>query len=344
MQGLWFLPSLIFGAVQGFTTGSWQMLVFATVSLSIWPLGKWIKNHRDFQLTGPAHFDGKDVWIGHHRLPRREIFWRKSWHSYLWEAFAANRSREELPKVLETVRARGFTGEEANSIWLGISNSAELSFKIEAEGPHLLIVGSTGTGKSEMLRMMVAGWLNRVEQTELALIDFKGGATLARFSRHPRVVALATDMNATNALKIADTFEAELMRRQKVLAAVQASSIEDYLERGGRLCRQLIVIDELGELLRQHPRLSNVLEQVAARGRSLGLHLVATNQSMSGVSRGLLVNLRARIAIGDMDPIDFSQLGFRGRFQPRQSQPNWRQARLKNASGLEVEFEFPIGF
>ena len=344
MQGLWFLPSLIFGAVQGFTTGSWQMLVFAAVSLSIWPLGKWIKNHRDFQLAGPAHFDGKDVWIGDHRLPRREIFWRKSWHSYLWEAFAANRSREELPKVLETVRARGFTGEEPKSIWLGISNSAELSFKIEAEGPHLLIVGATGTGKSEMLRMMVAGWLNQIEQTELALIDFKGGATLARFARHPRVVALATDLNATNALKIAETFEAELMRRQKVLAEAQASSIEDFLEGGGRLCRQVIVIDELGELLRQHPRLCSVLEQVAARGRSLGLHLVATNQSMSGVSRGLLVNLRARIAIGDMDPIDFSQLGFRGRFQPRQSQPIWRQARLKNASGLEVEFEFPVGF
>jgi nucleoside-triphosphatase THEP1 len=344
MQGLWFLPSLIFGAVQGFTTGSWQMLVFAAVSLSIWPLGKWIKNHRDFQLAGPAHFDGKDVWIGDHRLPRREIFWRKSWHTYLWEAFEAHRSREELPKVLETVRARGFTGEKPKSIWLGISNSAELSFKIEAEGPHLLIVGATGTGKSEMLRMMVAGWLNQIEQTELALIDFKGGATLARFARHPRVVALATDLNATNALKIAETFEAELMRRQKVLAEAQASSIEDFLEGGGRLCRQLIVIDELGELLRQHPRLSNVLEQIAARGRSLGLHLVATNQSMSGVSRGLLVNLRARIAIGDMDPIDFSQLGFRGRFQPRQSQPNWRQARLKNASGLEVEFEFPIGF
>lgn len=344
MQGLWFLPSLIFGAVQGFTTGSWQMLVFAAVSLSIWPLGKWIKNHRDFQLAGPAHFDGKEVWIGDHRLPRREIFWRKSWHSYLWEAFAANRSREELPKVLETVRARGFTGEEPKSIWLGISNSAELSFKIEAEGPHLLIVGATGTGKSEMLRMMVAGWLNQIEQTELALIDFKGGATLARFARHPRVVALATDLNATNALKIAETFEAELMRRQKVLAEAQASSIEDFLEGGGRLCRQVIVIDELGELLRQHPRLCSVLEQVAARGRSLGLHLVATNQSMSGVSRGLLVNLRARIAIGDMDPIDFSQLGFRGRFQPRQSQPIWRQARLKNASGLEVEFEFPVGF
>ncbi|MCX8528546.1 MAG: FtsK/SpoIIIE domain-containing protein [Rhodoluna sp.] len=344
MQGLWFLPSLIFGAVQGFTTGSWQMLVFAAVSLSIWPLGKWIKNHRDFQLAGLAHFDGKDVWIGDHRLPRREIFWRKSWHSYLWEAFAANRSREAFPKVLETVRARGFTGEEPKSIWLGISNSAELSFKIEAEGPHLLIVGATGTGKSEMLRMMVAGWLNQIEQTELALIDFKGGATLARFARHPRVVALATDLNATNALKIAETFEAELMRRQKVLAEAQASSIEDFLEGGGRLCRLVIVIDELGELLRQHPKLSSVLEQVAARGRSLGLHLVATNQSMSGVSRGLLVNLRARIAIGDMDPIDFSQLGFRGRFQPRQSQPNWRQARLKNASGSEVEFEFPIGF
>jgi nucleoside-triphosphatase THEP1 len=344
MQGLWFLPSLIFGAVQGFTSGNWQMLVFATISLSIWPLGRWLKNHRDFQLTGPVRLDGKDVWIGDHRLPRSEILWRRSWHVYLLDWLAARRPVEALPEALEVAKANGFRGEGADTVWLGVSGSAERAFKLESEGPHLLIVGATGTGKSEMLRLLVTGWLNQAQQTELALIDFKGGATLARFAGHPRVVALATDLLATNAVKIAEKFEAELMRRQQVLASAQASSIEAFQNAGGRLCRQVIVIDELGELLRQHPRLSQALEQIAARGRSLGLHLVATNQSMSGVSRGLLVNLRARIAVGDMDPIDFSQLGFRGRYQPRQNHPDWRQARLKNGDGLEVEFEFPVGF
>ena len=344
MQGLWFLPSLIFGAVQGFTTGSWQMLTFALISLSIWPLGKWVKNHRDFQLTGAVRFDGKDVWIGDHRLPKREIFWRKSWHRYLWDGFAAARSQQDLPNQLNSARAKGFSGSALNSVWLGVSESGGVDFQLESDGPHLLIVGSTGTGKSELLRLLVEGWLQQSEPIELALIDFKGGATLARFAKHPRVVALATDLQSTNVLKIAETFEAELMRRQQALANTKASSIEEFQKVGGRLSRQLIVIDELGELLRQHPRLSQALEQIAARGRSLGLHLVATNQSMSGVSRGLLVNLRARIAIGDMDPIDFSQLGFRGRFQYRQNHPDWRQGRLKTGMGLETEFEFPIGF
>jgi len=344
MQGLWFLPSIIFGAVQGFTSGNWQMLLFAAISLSIWPFGKWLKSHRDFQVAGPVHFDGKDVWIGDHRLPRSEILWRRSWHQYLWDWREANQRREDLPKLLEAVKAQGFRGEQPNTVWLGILDSSDLAFNLATHGPHLLIVGATGTGKSEMLRILVSGWLNQAEQTELALIDFKGGATLARFATHPRVVALATDLQATNAIKIAETFEAELMRRQQILAGAKSSSIEDFQKFGGQLCRQVIVIDELGELLRQHPRLSNALEQIAARGRSLGLHLVATNQSMSGVSRGLLVNLRARIAIGDIDPIDLSQLGFRGRFQPRQNHPEWRQARLKDGSGLEVEFEFPVGF
>jgi len=155
---------------------------------------------------------------------------------------------------------------------------------------------------------------------------------------------LATDLQSTGALKIAETFESQLAERQKLLATLRCSAIEEFWNRGGAMKRQIIVIDELGELLRQHPRLAQALEQVAARGRSLGMHLVVTNQSMSGIARGLLVNLRARVAIGDMDPIDFSQLGFRGRIQPKKSLADWRWARLRNASGFEVEFEFPIGF
>jgi FtsK/SpoIIIE family len=344
MQGLWFLPSLIFGAVQGFTTGSWQMLTFGLVSLSIWPLGKWLKNHRDFQLAGPVVFDGKDVWIGDHRLPRREIFWRKSWQQYLWDGFASQRNRVQLPEKLEVAKARGYSGERHGSNWLGLGAEGTVDFEIATDGPHLLIVGATGTGKSELLRLLVSGWLNRQVAIDMALIDFKGGATLARFAGHPWVIGLATDLQSTGALKIAETFESQLAERQKLLASLRCSAIEEFWNRGGVMKRQIIVIDELGELLRQHPRLAQALEQVAARGRSLGMHLVVTNQSMSGIARGLLVNLRARVAIGDMDPIDFSQLGFRGRIQPKQSLAEWRWARLRNASGFEVEFEFPIGF
>jgi hypothetical protein len=344
MQGIWFLPSLIFGAVQGFTSGNWQMLIFAALSLGVWPLGAWLKHRRDFPLNQAVNFDGKDVWIGQHRLPRREIFWRREWHEALWAGLTSRSDLDALPSALEAARATGFRGSVPGSTWLGVDGSQRFEFSLADSGPHLLIVGATGTGKSELLRLLVTGWLNQTMETSLTLIDFKGGATMARFATHPRVVALATDLRLTDVVSIADTLERQLRERQMCLAKASASSIEDYWRRGSHLNRQIIVIDELGELLRQHPKLLSVLEQISSRGRSLGMHLVAANQSMAGISRNLLVNLRARVAIGDMDPIDLSQLGFKTRVQRTPSPENWRSARLKTGEGFEFDFWFPIGF
>ncbi len=342
MQGLWFLPSLIFGAVQGFTTGSWQMLAFSALSLGVWPLSRLAQRLREFPTDGPVSFDGKDVWIGEHRLPRREIFWRKNWHQVVWDGLSAQ--RQDLPRALAKAKEIGFRGIRPTSVWLGVEGDGVFDFCLSEAGPHLLIVGATGTGKSELLRLLVSGWLSQPEPLELTLIDFKGGATMARFARHPKVVALATDLATTEVVNIAKTLEGNLADRQRLLAEGGAANIEEYVKNVARLSRHIIVIDELGELLRQNPVLAVVLEQVAARGRSLGMHLVAANQSLSGVSRGLLVNLRARIAMGEMDPIDLSQLGFRLRTKPQILPAEWRAARLKTGEGFELNFQFPVGF
>jgi hypothetical protein len=344
MQGLWFLPSVIFGAFQGFTSGNWQMLAFALLSFGVWPLSVWIRRHREFALDGAVAFDGKDVWIGAHRLPRREILWRKDWHQVVWDGLAQQHSQQTQPDLLNAARLRGFLGLSPDSNWLGIDSGVDINFKLPEDGPHLLVVGATGTGKSELLRLLISGWLNQSSPIELSLIDYKGGATMARFAEHPRVVGLATDLETTDALAVANTLDQELIRRQTLLAELGAQNIEDYWRYGAALNRRFVVIDELGELLRQHPRLGQALEQIAARGRSLGIHLVVANQSLTGVTRGLLVNLRARIAIGDMDPIDLNQLGFRKRGQAPADTPGWRSAKLRDGTGRELGFSFPIGF
>ena len=344
MQGLWFLPSVIFGAFQGFTSGNWQMMAFALLSLGVWPLSVWIRRHRDFSLDGVVEFDGKDVWIGEHRLPRREFLWRKSWHQVVWDGLASQTAESTIPDLLNSARGRGFLGTRRGCVWIGLEENRDFEMNLPEDGPHLLIAGATGTGKSELLRLLVSGWLNLETPIELTLIDFKGGATMSRFAQHPRVVGLATDLDTTNALAIANTLEQQLLTRQTALAEVGAENIEAFWRHGRTLSRRIVVIDELGELLRQHPRLAQVLEQIAARGRSLGIHLVVANQSLSGVSRSLLVNLRARIAIGEMDPLDLSQLGFRGRVNPPSTPPGWRSAKLRDGSGVEHSFVFPIGF
>jgi S-DNA-T family DNA segregation ATPase FtsK/SpoIIIE len=344
MQGLWFLPSAIFGAFQGFTSGNWQMMAFALLSMAVWPLTLWVRKHRDFALDGVVRFDGKDVWIGEHRLPRQEFLWRKSWHSVVWDGLNLLANEDDFPETLRSLRARGFVGSNRDCNWIGFTAGQDFEFRLPDDGPHLLIVGATGTGKSELLRLLISGWLNQITPIELSLIDFKGGATMARFAGHPRVVALATDLEATTALTIANSLEQQLTSRQASLAEYGAQNIEDFWGRGGLLTRRFVVIDELGELLRQHPRLCQVLEQIAARGRSLGVHLVASNQSLVGVSRSLLVNLRARMAIGEMDPIDLSQLGFRSRGLTPSPPQGWRSGRWRTSSGSEGEFTFPIGF
>lgn len=319
-------------------------MAFALLSLGVWPLSVWIRSHRDFALDGGVEFDGKDVWIGEHRLPRQEFLWRKSWHQVVWDGLASQTAELTIPDLLNSARGRGFLGTRRGCVWIGLEEHRDFEMNLPEDGPHLLIAGATGTGKSELLRLMVSGWLNLEAQIELTLIDFKGGATMSRFAQHPRVVGLATDLETTDALSVANTLEQQLVTRQAVLAEVGAENIEEFWRQGRRLSRRIVVIDELGELLRQHPRLGQVFEQIAARGRSLGIHLVVANQSLSGVSRSLLVNLRARIAIGEMDPLDLSQLGFRNRGNPSPVPPGWRFAKLRDGSGAEHGFAFPIGF
>jgi S-DNA-T family DNA segregation ATPase FtsK/SpoIIIE len=344
MQGLWFLPSVIFGAFHGFASGNWQMMAFALLSLGVWPLSVWIRKHRDFSLDGAVAFNGKDVWIGQNRLPRQEILWRKAWHQVIWDGLQSQSNHLSLPDRLTAARVRGFTGTHLDVNWIGLSDGQDCDFELPEDGPHLLVVGATGTGKSELLRLLISGWLNGKTPIELSLIDFKGGATMARFAHHPQVVALATDLETTSVVDIATSLEQQLIDRQSVLGAVGAQNIEEFWSFGRTLSRRIVVIDELAELLRQHPRLCQVLEQIAARGRSLGVHLVVANQSLASVSRALLVNLRARIAIGEMDPVDLSQLGFRSRGSLHPISSDWRSAKLRRGNGVESEFIFPVAF
>lgn len=168
-------------------------------------------------------------------------------------------------------------------------------------GPHGLLVGVTGSGKSEVLRTLVCGLLAVHPPAELSmlLIDFKGGATFTPFQRLPQVAAVITNLEDDPALvdRVHTALAAELRRRQQVIKDAGAASI-DELPPPAAMPRLLVVVDEFSELLAAHPATIEVLVQVGRLGRSLGVHLLIAAQRLDeGRLKGLDSHLTYRIAL-----------------------------------------------
>ncbi|GAB2836858.1 type VII secretion protein EccC [Actinoallomurus bryophytorum] len=204
---------------------------------------------------------------------------------------------------------------------IGVTGDGEylnLDLKESAQGgigPHGLVVGATGSGKSELLRTLVTGLTMRhsPELLSFVLVDFKGGATFAGVTDLPHVAGLIT--NLADDLALVDRMRAALhgeqQRRQRILRdAGNVDSLRDYQIRqaaGGTdvhgrplepLPYLLIVVDEFGELLSQRPDFIDLFVQIGRVGRSLGMHLLlATQRLEEGRLRGLESHLSYRICL-----------------------------------------------
>jgi DNA segregation ATPase FtsK/SpoIIIE, S-DNA-T family len=188
----------------------------------------------------------------------------------------------------------------------------ELDIKEAAEkgmGPHGLCIGATGSGKSEFLRTVALGMMARhsPEALNLALIDFKGGATFAGLEPAPHVAAVITNLSDKAAMvaRMRDALTGEMNRRQEALrAAGNLDGIAAY-QRARRAGAQLaplpvlfIVVDEFSELLSQHPDFAEVFVAIGRLGRSLGMHLLLASQRLDeGRLRGLESHLSYRVCL-----------------------------------------------
>ncbi|BCJ33625.1 type VII secretion protein EccC [Actinocatenispora thailandica] len=188
----------------------------------------------------------------------------------------------------------------------------ELDLKESAEngmGPHGLVIGATGSGKSELLRTLVSGLAvtHSSETLNLALIDFKGGATFAGMSGLPHTCAVITNLADELPLvdRMADALRGELVRRQELLrAAGNFASVRDYerARAGGAdlkpLPSLLVIIDEFSELLHDRPEFIDLFVMIGRLGRSLGIHLLLASQRLEeGRLRGLDSHLSYRIGL-----------------------------------------------
>ncbi|MEO5921298.1 MAG: FtsK/SpoIIIE domain-containing protein [Pseudolysinimonas sp.] len=174
-----------------------------------------------------------------------------------------------------------------------------------ADGPHAVIAGTTGSGKSELLVSWILGMAAGRSPDDVAflLVDFKGGSAFAPLAVLPHVLATLSDLDTRLTHRAIDSLRAELLHRERVLASAGARSIEDLAP--GTLPRLVIVVDEFAAVVSSSPELHEVFGDLAARGRSLGLHLILCTQRPAGVIRdAVLANVTLRMSLRVTDRAD----------------------------------------
>ncbi|QIG44949.1 type VII secretion protein EccCa [Nocardioides anomalus] len=196
------------------------------------------------------------------------------------------------------------TGDGGALVHLDIKESAQ-----QGMGPHGLVIGATGSGKSEFLRTLVLGlaMTHSPEHLNMVLVDFKGGATFAGMSEMPHVSAVITNLAEELTLvdRMQDALSGEMVRRQELLrAAGNFASIRDYEKARAAgedlepLPSLFIVVDEFSEMLAAKPEFIDLFVAIGRLGRSLGLHLLLASQRLEeGRLRGLESHLSYRVGL-----------------------------------------------
>ncbi|WP_443070820.1 FtsK/SpoIIIE domain-containing protein [Streptomyces sp. NBC_01685] len=215
------------------------------------------------------------------------------------------------PPTADAVIAGWSLGGRSTRAVLGVGYDGEFAVDLVRDGPHALIAGTTGAGKSELLQTLVAtlAVVNRPDEMTFVLVDYKGGSAFAECADLPHTVGLVTDLDTQLVERALVSLGAELRRRETQLAQAGAKDIEDYLDKRSRggdalpaLPRLLLIIDEFASMARELPDFISGLVNIAQRGRSLGIHLVLATQRPGGaVTPDIRANTNLRIALRTTD-------------------------------------------
>ncbi len=192
---------------------------------------------------------------------------------------------------------------------IGIATDGLVDIDLVRDGPHGLFAGTTGSGKSELLRSLVAGMAVGTSPDHLTfvLVDYKGGATFDACAALPHVVGVVTDLDEQLADRALRSLNAELRRREALLRDHGASDLSTLHEVAPHvvLARLVVVIDEFAALVAEQPTFLHALIGVAQRGRSLGVHLLLATQRPNGViSDDIRANTNIRLALRLHDTAD----------------------------------------
>lgn len=196
---------------------------------------------------------------------------------------------------------------------IGQRVGGEFVLDLRSEGPHALVGGTTGSGKSEFLQAWVLGMAaaHSPDRVTFLFVDYKGGAAFADCVDLPHCVGLVTDLSPHLVRRALTSLRAELRHRERLLHRKKAKDLLT-LERSGdpeTPPALVIVVDEFAALVSEVPEFVDGVVDVAQRGRSLGLHLVLATQRPAGVIKdNLRANTNLRIALRTADEHDSTDI------------------------------------
>jgi S-DNA-T family DNA segregation ATPase FtsK/SpoIIIE len=204
--------------------------------------------------------------------------------------------------------AAGRWSDDRGSLRTVLGRSADGPVEVDLcrDGPHALVAGTTGSGKSELLQSLIAGLAlaHPPDLCSFLLVDYKGGAAFAEAARLPHTVGVLTDLDGSTTARALRSLTAELSRREALLAA---HGVPDLTALPGTvdLARLVIVVDEFATLVEELPGFVPGLVGIAQRGRSLGIHLVLATQRPGGVvSPEIRANCSLRVCLRTTDEAD----------------------------------------
>lgn len=203
---------------------------------------------------------------------------------------------------------------------LGVNSKNEivsLNLHEKVHGPHGLVAGTTGSGKSEILQTFILSIATLFHPYEISfvIIDFKGGGMVNQFKNLPHLIGAITNIDGREIDRSLKSIKAELLKRQALFAEANVNHIDKYIKlfKEGKvktaLPHLIIIVDEFAELKAEQPEFMKELISAARIGRSLGVHLILATQKPSGqVNEQIWSNSRFKLCLKVQDKNDSNEV------------------------------------